>query len=317
MKYSTVLTVGAALNALSLVHGHGALTVPRARNLNRDPTQKSSGDFQSGNGNGQDWPYNKLMAGYPNGSPCGDAGAWGYSHPSQAPDNGAEGWHYAGFGSEDAPLASTVTLDEPSTWGQYTPGGKMDVDLQITAYHGGMVGLTLCPVAKGAKDFDYRECGLFVEGATSPQFNTSSDYFLGQWALPTPFSGEPAMSCDGREKCDLSGQTYRKNFCPKCTADKDGGNYCGYKPGCTCDDPGTATCSVDGYSIHTIKDVVMPSADVVDPEHAVLVWHWITNNQGVGSTQTEQFMNCADMSGTGASLASLKSEVAGRLRGSQ
>lgn len=301
-----------ALSALALVRGHGALTTPRARNLNRDPTKPSSGDFQSGNGGNQNWPYNTMMDGYPHGSPCGDAGAWGFSHPSQAPDLGKEGWHYAGRGSENAPLASTATLDDSSTWTRYTPGGKFDVDLQITAYHGGMIGLTLCPVPEGARDFDWKECGLFVDGATRPQYNTSSPYFLGQYPLPTPFSGKPAMTCDGKEKCSLSGQKYRANFCPKCTADKVGGNYCGYNPGCSCD-VGSDNCSPNGFSIFTINDVPMPSEDVVDPKHAVMVWHWITDNQGAGARVTEQFMNCADMTGVPA----LQGVVTKKLRGSR
>jgi len=279
------------------------LTKPVSRNYwdpARQPIPEAYGggyagraDFQSGNGQDQNAPYAGLnRAG---GSPCGDAGSSAYH---------SDGWHYAGRDAKD-PLGGTLSptyetlRNDKTKWGTFDrTKGTFDVSMTITAYHGGKFGLYMCPWHPGALDFDYIECGIF--GMNSMALNTSSPFFVGEYELP-----ENYKLCENCEDEQQHPRIFRNG---RWWATSEGGKLCGFSDPIVpnqpwpslpngCQGPADAP-SRDGTSHHTVKDVKIPSA--LTTKDAVLVWHWITDNQGSGVTDiAEQFMNCADMTSVG------------------
>ena len=174
---------------------------------------------------------------------------------------------------------------DKSRWGTFTPGGNFDVTFTITAYHGGMFGLYLCPWEAGATDFDYEKCGIF--GKNAPAYNEDSEYFIGKFELPANY--ELCLNCQdetAHPRVEYAGRQWATT----------NGNLCGFvdpmipipEEGITADDLGwpklPAGCqgkSKDGTSAHTVT-VTAPSA--VTTNDAVLIWHWITSNQAHTAT---------------------------------
>merc|ERR1712187_24214 len=139
----------------STTSAHATLTKPVTRN--RGPLDgKGPADYQSGNGGGKG-----FNAGYQSGSgssPCGD-GLWGFSNNQ---GGGGVGWHYRGGDAKDASLHESWKLMlkdyNPSLTEDvrqiYIQGQNIEVQVQITAYHGGFMTFHLCPVKDGELDFD-------------------------------------------------------------------------------------------------------------------------------------------------------------------
>merc|ERR1712217_130092 len=142
----------------------------------------------------------------------------------------------------------------------YTQGQNIEVQVQITAYHGGFMTLHLCPVKDGELDFDVSECGL-LEPAGSAAHSKFLLKNLTTATLPMP-----------------------SKFCSNCATDTTSSGFCGYNPGCLGDGP-------DGFAVLDIT--LEPSQVAMD--HGVLVWHWFTANNGEGFVGGEEFMNCADV----------------------
>merc|ERR1711953_33279 len=151
----------------------------------------------------------------------------------------------------------TLTEDVRQT---YVQGQNIDVQVQITAYHGGFMSFHLCPVKAGELDFDVSECGL-LEPANSAAYNRHLLNNLTYATLPMP-----------------------SKFCSNCASDSTGAGFCGYNPGCLGDGP-------DGFAVFDIT--LEPSQIAMD--HGVLVWHWFTANNGEGFVGGEEFMNCTDV----------------------
>jgi hypothetical protein len=241
--------------------GHATLTKPVTRN--RGPLDvKGPADYQSGNGGGKG-----FNAGYQSGSgssPCGD-GLWGFSNNQ---GGGGVGWHYRGGDAKDASLHESWKLmlkdynpalaeDVRQT---YVQGQNIEVQVQITAYHGGFMTFHLCPVKDGELDFDVSECGL-LEPAGSAAHSKYLLRNLTSATLPMP-----------------------SKFCNNCAKDRTGAGFCGYIPGCLGDGP-------DGFAV---LDIILEASNVA-MDHGVLVWHWFTANNGDGFVGGEEFMNCADV----------------------
>jgi hypothetical protein len=151
---------------------------------------------------------------------------------------------------------------------EYTQGHVIDVQAQITAYHGGYMTFHLCPVANGELDFDVDDCGVLAT-AGSAAYEKNLLRNLTSASLPPP-----------------------TQFCTNCEVDETAAGFCGYNPGCYGDGP-------DGFAVMTIT----LEAPQVAMDHGVLVWHWFTGNNGEGFVGGEEFMNCADvriLPGTGA-----------------
>jgi len=258
----------AALQVVSAA-AHATLTKPVTRN--RGPLDvKGPADYQSGNGGGKG--FNAGYQGGSGSSPCGD-GLWGFSNNQ---GGGGVGWHYRGGDAKDASLHESwklmlkdynpaLTEDVRQT---YVQGQNIEVQVQITAYHGGFMTFHLCPVKDGELDFDVSECGL-LEPAGSAAHSKYLLRNLTSATLPMP-----------------------SKFCSNCAADTTASGFCGYNPGCLGDGP-------DGFAVLDIT--LEPSQVAMD--HGVLVWHWFTANNGEGFVGGEEFMNCADVrispSGTG------------------
>jgi len=264
MKFLAIL--GLAL-LVGSADAHGTLTKPVARN--RGPLdQKGPSDFQSGNGGGKGFSAN-----YNNGqgsSPCGD-GIWGFSNIQ---GGGGIGWHYRGGDAASAPLhtsfkalLSEYNPDLPEDYRQtYTVGQQIEVQAEITAYHGGDMTFHLCPVKSGELDFDVDDCGVLAAPG-SAEFEKHKLKALTATTLPRP-----------------------SQFCTNCAVDEGPHGWCGYNPGCEGNGP-------DGFAVFDIT--LEPAAEAMD--HGVIVWHWTTNNNGDSGANSEQFMNCADVTIAGSS----------------
>ena len=348
---------------------------PEAQFGNGPPNR---GGFQSGNGESQHLPYGSFRSGFPHGSPCGDRGSGTYSINMAVPSTSHPEiiWHYGGEQDcehdnpqctfDGATFSSACTGCVPkfvrntgsgtvmnytvkkvlqngeNEQTYFTPGSTMDITLEITAYHGGQIGLYLCPWGD-EPDFDYEACGIFgnfsdgdfphfgtVQGANVP-YNISSPYYMGMYSLPNPHSGGQQAECptqaevgEGDAKCNKPLQEYPGNWCANCEADKVDGTsiFCGfnqkYKTEYTTEPSLTAGCQgkdpyrgIDGAASLTLKKIPVPNQ--VTTDRAVLVWHWITNNQGriggrrlqgvalegddgaTDANSQEMFMNCASM----------------------
>ena len=315
MLYRTASLLLATYMA-SAVDAHGALLSPVSRNY-FDPSRRGTSygggmggpeDFQSGNGQNQNPPFAGFnVAG---GSPCGDAGGGKYS---------AKGWHYAGRNATD-PLGKGVAglssdyvalRDDKSQWGKFEHNKTFDVEMTITAYHGGNFGLYMCPWEDDKADFDYVQCQIFAPRSASSKYNTRSPYFVKEVELPANYvlcanceddKVHPRVEYAGRKWAttgyDEKTGKYEK-LCGFSDKIPDWPGYgrdtgCGYNP---VNSPyGKNPPYKDRTSLFVVKGLQVPSA--LKTKNAVLVWHWITENQGEGVTQAEQFMNCADMTST-------------------
>jgi len=255
------LSVFVAALQVAAVTSHATLTKPVTRN--RGPLDvKGPADYQSGNGGGKG-----FNAGYQSGSgssPCGD-GLWGFSNNQ---GGGGVGWHYRGGDAKDASVHNAWKLMlkdyNPSLTEDvrqnYVQGENIEVQVQITAYHGGFMTFHLCPVKDGELDFDVAECGL-LEAAGSAAHSKYLLKNLTSATLPMP-----------------------SQFCSNCATDTTAAGFCGYNPGCLGNGP-------DGFAVLDIT--LEPSRVAMD--HGVLVWHWFTANNGEGFVGGEEFMNCADV----------------------
>jgi len=250
-----------AMLQLVPVDAHATLTKPVTRN--RGPLQvKGPADYQSGNGGGKG--FNAGYQGGSGSSPCGD-GLWGFSNNQ---GGGGVGWHYRGGDAKDASLHESwklmlkdynpdLTEDVRQT---YVQGQNIEVQVQITAYHGGFMTFHLCPVRDGELDFDVSECGLLEPSGSAAH----SKYLLRNLTTATlPMPSE---------------------FCSNCATDSTAAGFCGFNPGCLGNGP-------DGFAVF---DILLESSQIA-MDHGVLVWHWFTANNGAGFVGGEEFMNCADV----------------------
>jgi len=255
------LPVLVALSQWVTTAGHATLTKPVTRN--RGPLDvKGPADYQSGNGGGKG--FNAGYQGGSGSSPCGD-GLWGFSNNQ---GGGGVGWHYRGGDAKAASLHESwklmlkdhnpaLTEDVRQT---YVQNQNIEVQVQITAYHGGFMTFHLCPVKDSELDFDVSECGL-LEPAGSAAHSKHLLRNLTTATLPMP-----------------------SKLCSNCAIDSTAAGFCGFNPGCLGDGP-------DGFAVFDI--LLEPSKVAMD--HGVLVWHWFTANNGEGFIGGEEFMNCADV----------------------
>jgi len=298
------------------------------------PMKGSAGTngFQSGNCVGQKQPYPCKYD--PNDpatyvSPCGDGGFGGNQYWFYA-----GGVVPPGIDVQEGPYWKNFRKNNDKTmWTKFTPGEKVEITFTITAYHGGAMGAYLCPWKNDNNDFDPEECGIFantsaVDSAPNgprggcewcthagPWYNYSSKYFLGTVDLK-PNWELCAGNCDTSdiEKKDVTlrdGSTMQMALLPPYNIND---NRCGYNQpflnvsedekktmvgaGAGCQGP-TNTPTAAGHTPPGSSRFTWPSTNPVPLDFpttdAVLVWHWITDNSGLGATNTEQFMNCADM----------------------
>jgi len=264
---SSILRATILLAFGTYVNAHGTLTKPTTRN--RGPVKdRGPPDFQSGNG--QSWlgfPTNFMP---PANTPCGDSGAWPYS-------NGGQKIHYLFPGYETFGKGMNPYW---SKWENvrtvYKVGETIDVEVEITAYHGGFMHFFLCEVKDGEADFDYEECGI-LKPLGSDEYEANRLTNLTSATLPPP-----------------------SQFCKNCDQDIVNGNFCGFNPGCEGipsynegPDPCCPVGTGDG-KVATFK--VTLEAPWKAMGHGVLIWHWFTaNNPGQSPENGEQFMNCADV----------------------
>eukprot|EP00404_Azadinium_spinosum_P023876 CAMPEP_0180587690 /NCGR_PEP_ID=MMETSP1037_2-20121125/17255_1 /TAXON_ID=632150 /ORGANISM="Azadinium spinosum, Strain 3D9" /LENGTH=449 /DNA_ID=CAMNT_0022605827 /DNA_START=96 /DNA_END=1445 /DNA_ORIENTATION=- len=262
-----ILRAAILVGCAASVNAHGTLTKPTTRN--RGPTDtRGPPDFQSGNGQSYLGFPNNFMP--PANTPCGDSGAWPYS-------NGGQEIHYL---FKDWATYGKVVNPYWATWKDhrtiYHTGETLDVEVEITAYHGGFMHFHLCEVNPDEEDFDYEACGV-LKPLGSREYEAHRLRNLTPATLPPP-----------------------SQFCGNCPTDMEGGNFCGYNPGCQ-GIPGVnegpdQCCPVGTGSAKVAVFKVTLEAPWKAMTHGVLVWHWFTaNNPDQAPENGEQFMNCADV----------------------